>query len=389
MERTELEALDRDALIARAKGAGVAKAQVLTRPELIDELLVRTAFVQDEVSIRRARGFFGRARDLLARVVERGLHLPDAAEIIRSARSSAPPPARTTAILPTVTLAEIYATQGHRDRAVETLRRVLEHEPEHAAARALLRQLEDAAYVAPPPPLPPEEEGSMIPRESESDVTLEPRIGAVGGAASVPLATANAPAVRSVDEAPLAARDACVAIPVDPSTLFVSWEICEATLSHLRAARPGGVVSLRLVVVIASWDGPRTTVIDHDVLAPVGDWVLRDLHRGAVPRAAIGWRVGDAFLPLAHSPALEALPGAASGLRADVLVRWTGKGAFAVSSDDPDADAIRHALDLARARVASDGGAPRTIWGRERFAGSSVFPPGVDGLTPHQTMSNG
>ena len=33
-----------------------------------------------------------------------------------------------------MTLAEIYAAQGHKDRAMDTLRRVLEGEPEHAAA---------------------------------------------------------------------------------------------------------------------------------------------------------------------------------------------------------------------------------------------------------------
>ena len=52
--------------------------------------------------------------------------------------------------LPTVTLAEIYAAQGHRDRAVDTLEGVLVREPEHAAARTLLAQLEDASYPVPP-----------------------------------------------------------------------------------------------------------------------------------------------------------------------------------------------------------------------------------------------
>src|SRR5262249_37678248 len=108
---------------------------------------------------QRSRGLFGVARDLLARVVERGLHLPDAAERIRTiggaagtARFSAP------AALPTVTLAEIYAAQGHRDRAVETLEGVLAREPDHAAARALLRQLLDSTYPLPPPQMPPEAE---------------------------------------------------------------------------------------------------------------------------------------------------------------------------------------------------------------------------------------
>ena len=147
MNRTELERLDRDSLISRAEASGVVRARILTRPELIDELLVRNARETDDV--QRVRGFFGRARDLLARVIERGLHLPDAAERLRG-KSQPPPPLRSTAApLPTVTLAEIYAAQGHRERAVETLKNVLDREPEHAAARTLLGQLEDAAYDGP------------------------------------------------------------------------------------------------------------------------------------------------------------------------------------------------------------------------------------------------
>src|SRR3984885_11016495 len=142
MNRVELEKLDRDALIARAEAAGVTRARILTRPELVDELLLRSA--TDHATKQRARGLFGRARDLLARVVEQGLHLPDAAERIRAV-GGAPPPVRPSAPAapPTVTLAEIYAAQGHRERAIETLDRVVAREPDHAAARALRAQLAD------------------------------------------------------------------------------------------------------------------------------------------------------------------------------------------------------------------------------------------------------
>ena len=119
MNRAELERLDRDALIARAENAGVTRARILTRPELVDELLLRSA--RDDAHAPGARGLFGVARDLLARVVERGLHLPDAAERIRTLGLPPPPRRGAPAALPTVTLAEIYATQGHRDRAIETL----------------------------------------------------------------------------------------------------------------------------------------------------------------------------------------------------------------------------------------------------------------------------
>ena len=67
MDRAELEQLDRDALISRAKEAGVSRPSILTRPELVDELLVRSAPRADDPALRKVRGFFGLARDLLER----------------------------------------------------------------------------------------------------------------------------------------------------------------------------------------------------------------------------------------------------------------------------------------------------------------------------------
>jgi hypothetical protein len=160
MDRGELEGLDRESLVVKAQAAGIRRARILTRPELIDELL-RLDPDADDAQLRKSRGFFGRARDLVARVVERGLHLPDAAERIRTLALGTVPTSVVRSepqAMPTVTLAEIYAAQGHRGRAIETLRRVLEREPDHGAARTLLARLEDDGYVAPPPPLPPEPE---------------------------------------------------------------------------------------------------------------------------------------------------------------------------------------------------------------------------------------
>ena len=177
MDRGELEGLDRESLVVRAQAAGIRRARILTRPELIDELL-RLDPAADDAQLRKSRGFFGRARDLVARVVERGLHLPDAADRIRTLAMgplTLSVPRTEPQAMPTVTLAEIYAAQGHSKRAIETLRRVLEREPEHAAARALLARLEDNGYVAPPPPLPPEPEAEIMAGDDEDDVR-EPSI---------------------------------------------------------------------------------------------------------------------------------------------------------------------------------------------------------------------
>jgi hypothetical protein len=352
MNRAELEALDRDALIARAEAAGVTRARILTRPELVDELLLRSA--TDHATKQRSRGLFGRARDLLASVVERGLNLPDAAERIRSVGGPPlPPPPGAPAALPTVTLAEIYAAQGHRTRAIETLDRVLVREPDHAAAGALVAQLRDDSYPVPPPRLPPEEDDDAAFAASEAEV-VEPS--------------------GMLDDAPLPTRydvDECVAIPVDPRTLYVYWEVRERTLDYVRAERPDGTIVLRVLVVVPTWDGPRSSVRDHDVHATLGDYVVHDLPAGCIVRAAIGYRHGDAFVSIAHSPALDTPAGGPSPLVADVLVRWTPEGAVRVSSGDRDGASIARALERARRDPAvANAGAPG--WGDVALRGGTT-----------------
>ncbi len=124
--------MNREQLIAQAERLGIPRPRVLTQPELIDEIIARTA--KNERERAKARGWLGRARDLLARVVEKGLHLPEAARALRGSEHPwpAPPPP-----LPTVTLAEIYAAQGHFDRAIAVLDEVIAREPDHKEAKAL------------------------------------------------------------------------------------------------------------------------------------------------------------------------------------------------------------------------------------------------------------
>ena len=164
MQRHQLQKLSREELIREAEGAGVPRPRVLTQAELVDEILKRTATSDPERT--RARGWLGRARDLIATVVEKGLHLPDAAAAIRSGPKGWPPPPPP---LPTVTLAEIYAAQGHLERAVAVLEDVLKREPEHQEARELrerfLAQL--ARGSKPPSDRPKAPKPSQEPAEEE------------------------------------------------------------------------------------------------------------------------------------------------------------------------------------------------------------------------------
>lgn len=366
--------MDREGLVLRAQAAGIRRARVLTRPELIDELL-RLDPVIDEAQLKKSRGFFGRARDLLSRVVERGLHLPDAAERLRGALGTPLPhvPRPEPQAIPTVTLAEIYAAQGHKDRAIQTLERVLEAEPDHARARALLDKLQAKDYVAPPPPLPPEPEEEPPPPEpdvepetesreevrahvdAELDVEASVPTAPVGAPESGPRTTARGPAASpEIEEPPTLPRKArraepaaapaeaeCVAIPIEGGGSYVWWRLPEEKKEL--AARSFVV---RAAIFVPTWDGPKLQTRDVACDPAAGEHVLRDLPEGAVVRVAIGWVEGDAFTPVAHSPALETSP-------SRELVRWTIEGHVPVVPDDPLSASILHAAAEAARVTAS------------------------------------
>jgi len=174
MQRRDLEGLTREELIAHAERLEVPRPRTLTHAELIDEILTRS--VRNVRDRARARGFLGRARDLLARVVERGLHLPDAARALRGGSTSDPWPPPPPP-LPTVTLAEIYAAQGHLDRAITVLDEVIAREPAHEAALALRARLVEqsrrrgrrGAEPTPPPAPTPSPEA-----QPKADTAAEP-----------------------------------------------------------------------------------------------------------------------------------------------------------------------------------------------------------------------
>lgn len=333
MTRVELEGLDRDALAAKAEAAGVQGARRLTRPELVDELLK----LEGTPEARKSRGLLGRARDLVARIIERGLHLPDAAERLRALRPlAAREPIRAAVPVPTVTLAEIYAAQGHREKAVATLRHVLDRDPSNATAQSLLAQLEDAA-VPLPAPLPPEPDEPL-----GSSETGEAREKGVAEPVSMLDADHPLPPRYDVDE--------CVAMSVDPTTLYVYWEIRQDTLALLRKGSEGGSVALRVLVIVPTWDGPRSQTREIDVSSAVGDWFLRDLPTGSVVRVAVGWRGTEGFVPAAHSYAVEPTPETSSPIVAGLLARWTPWGTAPIDATGEKALEVARALAVQEVR---------------------------------------
>ena len=410
MNAQELEGCSRTELIARAESIGVDNAKVLTRAELIDEILRRS--VSDPLERRLARGLLGVARDLVARVVERGLHLPDAAAVIRGNRTK-PIMSDERPPIATVTLAEIYAGQGHRERALQVLDQVLSHEPEHAAARALRDRVaaspnddaglaSDNVVSATPPAAnadtsatpPAADEGPLAtasaadegpptapsaadadtamsasaadadqsqpsaPSEPAADAAPAPVVlGASDSAAAEP-ALAGEPA-GMLDDAPLPTHydvDEVVLMPVDPATVFVYWEVREATRAAAAAVAPDGRLVLRILAVTPSPSGPELSMRDVALPSLVGDWLVRDMPVGAVLRAAVGWRRNTAFEPLSVAMELTAPPNRPASESANQLARFGADRTYDEPLDDgPLAQAVARAQRRAAIGTGDNG----------------------------------
>lgn len=319
MQRHELEKLSREELVAHAERLGIPRPRVLTAPELIDEIISRTEAHPGRRG--RERGWLGKARDLLARVVEKGLHLPEAARAIRTQAPmnkdwpNPPPP------LATVTLAEIYAAQGHLDRAIGVLDEVLAREPDHKEAKGLrARYVEQTQRSKPKPSRVTDIEpaaDAAEPGESANTTVLEDPAPPEPEEAAPPANTreietntSEIPVVEPGEAAPLeepADINEVVAIPVDPRTIYVYWEVRAETLAKAKARHEDGSLILRCVSITPTWDGPVHTTRDVPVGELFGDGFLRDMLPGSDIRITVGYLAKGQFEPFAIGQEL-ALP---------------------------------------------------------------------------------
>jgi hypothetical protein len=358
MQPRELESWSRSELIERAEALAVPRASVLTRAELIDEIVRRT--VQDPVERRLARGLLGIARDLVARVVERGLHLPEAAALIRGKEPKTSWGNVVRAPIATVTLAEIYAAQGHKNRAISVLNEVLQAEPEHEAASSLRDRIATAPEVT--PPLVPEGEETAVDQavqELAAAVEGEALEGAAGAgvegeALEETAARVNGGAVHeetaahvnggavlketaargdggAVHEEAAARADEIVLVSVDERTAHVRWAVREETLGDVRSGRAGGQLVLRVLAVTPSWSGPILDSRDIEVSELAGDFIVRELPEGAILRAAVGLRSSDVFEPLSVADEPGTGGAAATVGRTADAIAWTALGASTVA----------------------------------------------------------
>jgi hypothetical protein len=360
VDQSELDRLGRPELIQRAQRLGVERAELMTRVELRDEIVRLSE--SDAGKRKRARGWLGVARDLLASVVDKRLHLPEAAALIRG-EIGLDFAAKPHGPVATVTLAEIYAAQGHVARAVELLDEVHVREPDHEPARELsdrlktelARRAEAAAQRAeqrnlasalgrtpfgvpssdalpePVEPAPDSAEQALEPAEPAHESAKQPleaaeppaepdSLAAEPEAAELdaahaeldrgwepepePLHAGAAEAAASPAHPPLraAARDASsdllVAIPRGPSGSFVYWELRPETVERARRREPGGRLSLCVVALEPCWDGARLSERELDVEPLVGSALLDGLPEASVVRLALGWRSESGFRPL-------------------------------------------------------------------------------------------
>lgn len=276
VDRTALEALARDDLVSTARGYGVKRPEVMTRVELVDEILRLST--PNPVERRRVRGWLGVARDLVASVVDRGLHLPDAAAFIRGdvryepLRTPQPPVA-------TVTLAEIYGAQGHLDRAVATLDEVIANEPELHIARTLRERF-------------------------AGELSRRPRVHAARSAdtsESEPPPPDSAPTEAAQETSPEVERagDSVAALSrTGPSSCAIYYDVSSGA----------GADAAHVVRVVELRPGPgRAERVEQDLTLSSlrGTTTVSGLASGSIVRAAIGVRSNGSFRAVAVAAELS------------------------------------------------------------------------------------
>ncbi len=168
--RSELEVLGRDELLAYARKLGISNPELTTRIELVEEILRLDGL--DDHDRRLSKSLLGKARDLVARVMDLGLHLPEAAQRLRPVAPVKPvPEPEGPRPIATVSLAQLYAAQGHADQALGMLDEILRRDPSHTDAQRLrLRLLATQAEPAADAPAPPMDQLAIVPAPTPSPV---------------------------------------------------------------------------------------------------------------------------------------------------------------------------------------------------------------------------
>ncbi len=347
VDRQQLESMDRDQLIAQARALGAVRPEVMTKVELRDEIIRLSE--TDEVRRQKARGWLGVARDLVASVVEQGLHLPDAAELIRG---GAEVRLNLAAPVATVTLAEIYASQGHVPRAISMLNEVLAQEPDHELALALHERLcrefpeaaarverREAGKVKPPRglgagmarratpasivesvPSFDSKAASSVESSPSPAVDVAPTVEEAAHQVAESAASASSTPAQVVPVVPAVpsqeqARDLLV-VESSGGVVRLYWQLSDAQ-SALQGEPDAGRLVVRLAEYIPTEHGPERRERDLPIATERGELVVTDVAGGAATACALGRIRRGRFLPLTIG--LESSGGEVSAYLAGVL----------------------------------------------------------------------
>jgi hypothetical protein len=310
VDRGALEELARDELVVEARRIGVKRPEVMTRVELVDEI-VRLG-TPNPVERKKARGWFGIARDLIASAVEQGLNLPDAAALIRGDLRFEPLRTPQSPVA-TVTLAEIYGAQGHFARALGILDEVLSNEPEHHVARSLRDKIHheredkkgDAPRVPPDPAQEPiledavdEPEAATLPpppREDHGVPPAPPLFDDPSGPDQPDALTLPPPPPRASNGVtPKTSEDAVVLVRLEAGDRLVAYYE-----RGPRGVEAGASVVVRVLEMRPRPFGAERVVRDFPASLPSGTVAIDGVASESVVRASLGVVRHGAFRALA------------------------------------------------------------------------------------------
>jgi hypothetical protein len=306
--------LSRVQLVELAESLHVSDPDVMTRAEL--EAAIREARRPSSAPPERQVTWVSVARRLLASIVEQGLNLPDAAALIRGdAQLNSPPKAPPP--VATITLARIYAAQGHVARAVATLDEVLRSDPDHDLARTLREQLEarlaqERVHTEPREPAAPETPASdggatdsvdadSVDADSVASDSVAAAPADVAGAATPTdakpvaqcAAEAELPAAEALPTAPTVEHPHLVLLETGASSsareAYLYWEFGGSAAS----------ASARVVSHSPALSGAKRQERWFDLNGQQGALKLDGVPRGAVLRAMLASPRGHSATPLA------------------------------------------------------------------------------------------
>jgi hypothetical protein len=203
----------------------------------------------------------------------------------------------------TSTMGTILLQQGHVREALAVFERAVHRDPSDSMAQRGLEQCRAALGLHPAP-------------------ATEEQLDEAGATLAQDASMTEAEPQELLDRSPPPAhygRSEARALPVDPSTIVVFWEMTDDALAEAGQTTGGGATRALCVVSIVQGPGGVERVERYvDDIAQTGDYFVSDLPAGATHHAAAGLRRGEQFVPVVHAAPVSTPRGAPSAQLARV-----------------------------------------------------------------------